>query len=77
MTGQRSIEENCIFHKEGNCTFHSAFVTKCRLCFNFKSTANVTGKGKTKPVYDFFDYLDSTGMASIMFPEGDEVQTTL
>lgn len=77
MSEQKSIEENCIFHREGNCAFHSGYVTKCRLCYNFKSTTNVAGKGKVKPVYNFFDYLNSTGMSGIMFPESDQVQTTL
>lgn len=77
MTGDRSIEQNCIYHREGKCTFHSAFVTDCRLCFNFKSVVNVAGKGKVKALYSFFDYLDSTGLSTVMFPEGDEVQTTL
>lgn len=77
MTGDKSIEQNCIFHSNGECTFHASFTTKCRLCFNFKSTVNVAGKGKVKPVYDFFDYLKARNLASIMFPEGDQVQTTL
>ncbi len=77
MSGERSIEENCVYHSEGNCTFHAGFVTKCNLCFNFKSFVNIAGKGKSKAVYDFFDYLKASGLSSIMFPEGDQVQTTL
>lgn len=73
----KSIEQNCIFYREGDCGFHSGYVTKCRLCFNFRSTVNVAGKGKSKALYDFFDYLKATGMSDIMFPEGEQVQTTL
>lgn len=77
MSGKGSVEENCIHHSKGNCIFHAGFVTKCTLCFNFRSVVNVAGKGKTKPVYNFFDYLKSTGRGNVLFPEGDEVQTTL
>ncbi len=77
MTSDKSVEQNCIYHKNGDCTFHSAFITKCSLCFNFKSVVNVAGKGKSKAVYNFFDYLKATGLSNIMFPEGDEVQSTL
>lgn len=77
MSSNRSVEQNCIYHSEGDCNFHAAFRTRCSLCFNFKSTVNVAGKGKNKALYDFFDYLRASGMSSIMFPEGDQVQTTL
>ena len=77
MSANRSLEQNCIYHRESNCTFHPAYITDCSLCFNFKSVVNVAGKGKSKAVYDFFDYLKATGRSGVMFPEGDEVQTTL
>ncbi len=77
MSGDRSVEQNCIYHRDGNCNFHAAFVTKCSLCFNFKSVINLAGKGKNKALYDFFDYLNASGLSNIMFPEGDEVQSTL
>lgn len=77
MASSGSIESTCIFHDSGMCNMHQGFQTRCSLCFNFSSVHNPGEKGKTKPLYNIFDYLKAKGGSSALFPSDDSVQTTL
>jgi hypothetical protein len=70
-----TIQEKCVFNREGNCYLLESDVKPCSLCFNFR-TFSVFGK-KRKPYYNLFDYLEENKMSDAIFPEGDMEQDSL
>ncbi len=71
----RSIEEECVFNREGKCYFLESSVKTCSLCFNFK-TFETIGK-KKKIYYNLFDYLKETNLSEGLFPEDNSEQDSL
>jgi len=70
-----SMEEECVFNREGKCYFLESHVKPCTLCFNFK-TFRMIGK-KRKMYYNIFDYLKENNMSDNLFPEGNTEQDSL
>ncbi|MEM0139810.1 MAG: hypothetical protein QXZ44_04275 [Ferroplasma sp.] len=72
---ESGIETKCIYNREGQCYFVESNVSKCNLCFNFK-TFDIMGK-KRKAYYNLFDYLKQSGISDNLFPKGDDEQDSL
>ncbi|WP_337860501.1 hypothetical protein [Ferroplasma sp.] len=72
---ERSIEEECVFNREGKCYFLESSISTCSLCFNFKTFSTI---GKTrKAYYNIFDYLKEANLSEALFPEGNSEQDSL
>jgi len=70
-----SIEEECVFNREGKCYFLESDITPCSLCFNFKTFKMISRKRKI--YYNLFDYLNETNLSEGLFPEGNSEQDSL
>ena len=55
----------------------SSFETKCSICFNFLTPYRPERSKKIKPLYSLFDYIEAEGNTDNLFPNGNEVQSTL
>ncbi len=70
-----TLEEQCIFNRNGKCYFVESNVSKCSLCFNFK-TFHMYGT-KKKSYYNLFDYLKENKLDRDLFPDGNDEQDSL
>ncbi|SMD31547.1 hypothetical protein [Picrophilus oshimae] len=71
---EKSIEELCIFNEDNLCYLHKGYITRCSLCFNFKTAEKLLYQGRG--LYNLFDYIKYRKLDYI-FPDGNETQNTL
>ncbi len=69
-----SLEEECIFNRDGQCYFLESKISTCTLCFNFKTFTRYGNRRKA--YYNLFDYLKSND-GDVIFPRGNDEQETL
>ncbi len=71
---EKSLQELCIFNENDLCYLHNGYITKCSLCFNFKTTEKISYQ--SKGIYNLFDYIKYHKL-DYLFPKNDQMQDTL
>ncbi len=70
-----SIEQECVYNRNGMCYFLESKISGCNLCFNFKTFFQYGHKRKI--YYNLFDYLNEMNLSEDLFPEGNSEQEAL